>query len=85
MLQSCFFFQQRLQKEEIDPLQKEVEQVNKSGQSLVQSAAVGVATGTLEEELETLNDNWAHLCEKVFCDITSNITSNSISMNVYRR
>ena len=56
---------QRLQKEEIDPLQRELEQVNKLGQGLVQSAALGVATGVIEEELETLNDQWGRLNEKV--------------------
>ena len=52
-------------KEEIDPLQRELEQVNKLGQGLVQSAALGVATGVIEEELETLNDQWGRLNEKV--------------------
>ena len=56
---------QQLQKDEVDPLQREIEQVNKLGHGLVQSAALGVATDVIEEELEKLNDQWGHLNEKV--------------------
>lgn len=53
-------------KEKVDPIQKQVENINKTGQGLVQSAAPGVSTSTLEGDLEILNDRSVQLNEKVY-------------------
>ena len=55
----------QFQRDEVEPLQRSVESVNKSGQNLVQSASRGVSTAQLEEELEELNDRWAQVNQKV--------------------
>ena len=46
------FHLQRLQREHIDPLQSDVEQVNALAQSLIQSAPLGVATDAVEAQFE---------------------------------
>ena len=56
---------QRLQREHIDPLQSEVEQVNALAQSLIQSAPLGVATDAVEAQFEEVNDAWGKLNEQV--------------------
>jgi hypothetical protein len=60
----------RLRESLVEPLGRAVEEVNRSGQSLVQSAASGVSTVQLERDLESINDKWNTLKEKVlwqFC------------------
>ncbi|XP_048523578.1 dystonin isoform X30 [Dendroctonus ponderosae] len=49
----------------VDPLNKNVETCNRVGQGLVQSAASGVNTQTLEKDLEKMNDQWNTLKEKI--------------------
>lgn len=49
----------------MDPLQRGMESVNRTGQGLIQSAAMGVNTTALEEDLEALNEKWAQANEKV--------------------
>ena len=49
----------------IDPLAKNVDECNKVGQGLIQSAAAGVNTAILEKDLEKMNDKWNDLKEKV--------------------
>lgn len=49
----------------MDPVQKEVEGVNKAGQGLVQTAAPGIPTNMLESDLDMLNKRWSDLQEKV--------------------
>lgn len=56
---------QKLQKNEVDPLQKKVDAIGKSGQALIQSAAPGVSTDGLESDVDSLNDRWALLNEKI--------------------
>lgn len=43
----------------------QVDAINKHGQGLLQSAASGVSTSLLEDDLETLNDKWSNLNERV--------------------
>ncbi len=49
----------------IEPLSRNVNDVNKLGQGLIQSAAAGVNTSGLEKDLEKLNDKWNSLKDKV--------------------
>lgn len=49
----------------IEPLAQSVDDVNKSGQGLIQSAAGGVNTSSLEKDLEKLNDKWNALKDKL--------------------
>ena len=49
----------------MDPVQKEVENCNKNGQSLIQSASPAVNTSQLEVALEELNDRHAAVQERV--------------------
>ena len=49
----------------VDPIQKQVENINKTGQGLVQSASPGVSTSVLESDMEMLNDTSAQLNEKI--------------------
>jgi len=48
----------KFQRGVVDPLGKEVEKTNKTGQGLIQTAASGVNTSGLEKDLEKLNDLW---------------------------
>ena len=43
----------------------QVDAINKHGQGLLQSAASGVSTSLLEGDLETLNDKWSDINERV--------------------
>ena len=43
----------------------QVDGINKHGQGLLQSAAPGVSTSSLETDLESLNDKWSDLNERV--------------------
>merc|ERR1719225_1084641 len=45
----------------VNAVAKEVEKCNRSGQGLIQSAASGVNTGVMENDLETMNDLWNSL------------------------
>lgn len=55
----------RFKQELIIPLSRDVEEANRSGQGLVQSAANGVSTSALETDLEKMNDRWNNLKEKL--------------------
>ena len=43
----------------------QVDAINKHGQGLLQSAPPGVSTSLLEADLESLNDKWSDLNERV--------------------
>ncbi|XP_067121193.1 microtubule-actin cross-linking factor 1, isoforms 1/2/3/4/5-like isoform X3 [Centruroides vittatus] len=49
----------------IEPLKKNIEEVNKGGQGLIQSASSGISTTGLEQDLEKLNEKWNTLNEKL--------------------
>lgn len=49
----------------VEPLVKQVETCNRVGQGLIQSAASGVNTITLEKDLEKMNDQWNDLKERL--------------------
>ncbi|XP_056421733.1 dystonin isoform X3 [Hyla sarda] len=53
------------QKEEIEPLQARLQEVNWLGQGLVQSAAKNTSTQSLEHDLEEVNTRWNTLNKKV--------------------
>ncbi|XP_068137506.1 dystonin isoform X5 [Hyperolius riggenbachi] len=53
------------QKDEIEPLQARLQEVNWLGQGLVQSAAKNTSTQTLEHDLEEVNTRWNALNKKV--------------------
>ncbi|XP_018118963.1 dystonin isoform X3 [Xenopus laevis] len=53
------------QKEETDPLQTRLQEVNRLGQGLVQSAAKNTSTENLEHDLEEVNVRWNTLNNKV--------------------
>ncbi|XP_040284529.1 dystonin isoform X16 [Bufo bufo] len=53
------------QKEEIEPLQAQLQEVNWLGQGLVQSAAKNTSTSNLEHDLEEVNARWNTLNKKV--------------------
>ncbi|XP_044146785.1 dystonin isoform X16 [Bufo gargarizans] len=53
------------QKEEIEPLQAHLQEVNWLGQGLVQSAAKNTSTTNLEHDLEEVNARWNTLNKKV--------------------
>uniref|UniRef100_A0A6P7F8X5 Dystonin isoform X26 n=1 Tax=Diabrotica virgifera virgifera TaxID=50390 RepID=A0A6P7F8X5_DIAVI len=49
----------------IEPLGKNIEEVNRLGQGLIQSASSGVNTAILEKDLERMNALWNDLKEKI--------------------
>ncbi|XP_018416047.1 PREDICTED: dystonin isoform X2 [Nanorana parkeri] len=53
------------QKEEIEPIQTRLQEVNWLGQGLVQSAAKNTSTQNLENDLEEVNTRWNTLNKKV--------------------
>ncbi|XP_078477699.1 LOW QUALITY PROTEIN: dystonin-like, partial [Lampetra planeri] len=53
------------QKEEIDPLQTQLQDINSLGQGLIQSAAKGTNTKNLEDDLEDVNAKWNTLNKKI--------------------
>ncbi|KAM8953054.1 dystonin [Pelodytes ibericus] len=53
------------QKEEIEPLQARLQDVNRLGQGLIQSAAKNTSTESLEHDLEEVNTRWNTLYKKV--------------------
>lgn len=58
----CF---QVFQKDDIDPLQTQLQDINSLGQGLIQSAAKGTSTKKLEDDLEGVNTKWNTLNKKV--------------------
>jgi hypothetical protein len=54
-----------LQVSNIEPLAHQVEDCNRLGQGLIQSAAGGVNTTSLEKDLEKMNDKWNDLKDRV--------------------
>lgn len=55
----------RFRAKTIEPLSKNVDECNKFGQGLIQSAAPGVNTSALEKDLEKMNDKWNDLKDRV--------------------
>ncbi|KAM6916493.1 dystonin [Xenentodon cancila] len=53
------------QKQDIDPLQTELKDVNSLGQSLIQNAAKGTSTKKLEDDLEGVSSKWNTLNKKI--------------------
>uniref|UniRef100_A0A673BP13 Dystonin n=1 Tax=Sphaeramia orbicularis TaxID=375764 RepID=A0A673BP13_9TELE len=53
------------QKEEIDPLQAQLQDINSLGQGLIQNAAKGTSTTKLEDDLEDANTKWNTLNKKI--------------------
>ncbi|CAL9687988.1 unnamed protein product [Knipowitschia caucasica] len=53
------------QKEDIDPLHKQLQEINSLGQSLAQSATKGTCTKKLEGDLEDVNTKWNTLNKKI--------------------
>nr|XP_022907001.1 microtubule-actin cross-linking factor 1 isoform X2 [Onthophagus taurus] len=49
----------------IEPLSRTVDECNRNGQGLIQSASPGVNTSTLEKDLEKMNEKWNDLKEKI--------------------
>ena len=56
---------QEFRESKILPLNKQIAEVNKLGQGLVQSATAGVNTSDVELQLEKLNSLWNNLQESV--------------------
>ncbi|XP_029376147.1 dystonin isoform X3 [Echeneis naucrates] len=53
------------QKEDIDPLQTQLQDINSLGQGLIQSAAKGTSIKKLEDDLESVNTKWNTLNKKI--------------------
>ncbi|XP_044068912.1 dystonin isoform X20 [Siniperca chuatsi] len=53
------------QKEDIDPLQTQLQDINSLGQSLIQTAAKGTSTKKLDNDLEEVNTKWNTLNKKI--------------------
>ncbi|XP_028279618.1 dystonin isoform X9 [Parambassis ranga] len=53
------------QKEDIDPLQTQLQDINSRGQGLIQNAAKGTSTKKLEDDLEGVNTKWNTLNKKI--------------------
>ncbi|XP_035982722.1 dystonin [Fundulus heteroclitus] len=53
------------QKEDIDPLQAQLHDINSLGQGLIQSAAKGTSTKKIEDDLDSVNSKWNTLNKKV--------------------
>ncbi|KAM3606228.1 uncharacterized protein V6R79_013141 [Siganus canaliculatus] len=53
------------QKEDIDPLQTQLQEINSLGHGLVQTAAKGTSTKKLEDDLEEVNTKWNTLNKKI--------------------
>ncbi|TNN00081.1 hypothetical protein fugu_013113 [Takifugu bimaculatus] len=53
------------QKEDIDPLQLQLQDINSLGQGLIQTAANGTRTKKLEDDLEEVNRKWNTLNKKI--------------------
>lgn len=76
------FLLQRYHRDRLEPLGKQIDHINKVGQGLIQSAALGVDTSILEQDLDALNEQWNSLkqrvslfidwgfCLKIYCMLT---------------
>ena len=64
------------EKEEIEPLQTELQDINSLGQALIQGAAKASSTQGLEDELDSINAKWNTLNKKVGCE-TSTVPDSS--------
>ncbi|KAM8738349.1 dystonin isoform 2-T2 [Acanthopagrus schlegelii] len=53
------------QKDDIDPLQAQLQDINTLGQGLIQTAAKGTSTKRLEDDLEAVNTKWNTLNKKI--------------------
>ncbi|XP_063730448.1 LOW QUALITY PROTEIN: dystonin [Eleginops maclovinus] len=53
------------QKEDIDPLQTQLQDISSLGHSLIQNAAKGTSTKKLEDDLEGVNTKWNTLNKKI--------------------
>ncbi|XP_017164339.1 dystonin isoform X15 [Poecilia reticulata] len=53
------------QKEDIDPLQTQLHDINSLGQGLIQNAAKGTSTKKIEDDLDGVNSKWNTLNKKV--------------------
>ncbi|KAK9541668.1 hypothetical protein VZT92_001694 [Zoarces viviparus] len=53
------------QKEDIDPLKTQLQDISSLGQSLIQNAAKGTSTKKLEDDLEEVNTKWNTLNKKI--------------------
>uniref|UniRef100_A0A3B3YUQ0 Dystonin n=1 Tax=Poecilia mexicana TaxID=48701 RepID=A0A3B3YUQ0_9TELE len=53
------------QKEDIDPLQTQLHDINSLGQGLIQNAAKGTSTKKIEDDLDGINSKWNTLNKKV--------------------
>uniref|UniRef100_A0A3Q3IQ51 Dystonin n=1 Tax=Monopterus albus TaxID=43700 RepID=A0A3Q3IQ51_MONAL len=53
------------QKEEIDPIQMQLQDINFLSQGLIQNAAKGTSTRKLEDDLEGVNTKWNTLSKKI--------------------
>ncbi|XP_034538619.1 dystonin [Notolabrus celidotus] len=53
------------QKDNIDPLQSQLQDINSLGQGLIQTAAKGTSTKKLEDDLEEVNTKWNTLNKKI--------------------
>ncbi|KAL7384246.1 hypothetical protein ABVT39_026968 [Epinephelus coioides] len=53
------------QKEDIDPLQTQLQDISSLGQSLIQNATKGTSTKKLEDDLEEVNTKWNTLNKKI--------------------
>uniref|UniRef100_A0A7M4FD60 Microtubule actin crosslinking factor 1 n=1 Tax=Crocodylus porosus TaxID=8502 RepID=A0A7M4FD60_CROPO len=63
---ACFpFLVQMFQKEQVDPLQLKLQQVNGVGQGLIQSAGKNCDVQGLEHDMEEINTRWNTLNKKV--------------------
>uniref|UniRef100_A0A4W6G7E5 Dystonin n=1 Tax=Lates calcarifer TaxID=8187 RepID=A0A4W6G7E5_LATCA len=56
------------QKEDIDPLQTQLQDINSLGQGLIQNATKGTSTKKLEDDLEGVNTKWNTLNKKVIAE-----------------
>ncbi|KAF0027404.1 hypothetical protein F2P81_020145 [Scophthalmus maximus] len=60
-----YFSPQAFQKEDIDPLQTQLQDINSLGQGLIQNAAKGTSTKKLDDDLEGVNTKWNTLNKKI--------------------
>ncbi|GFW43673.1 hypothetical protein TNCV_4770221 [Trichonephila clavipes] len=52
-------------KDRLEPLGKKIDNINKVGQGLIQSASPGVNTSVLEQDLDSLNEKWNSLKQRM--------------------
>lgn len=52
-------------KDRLEPLGKQIDNINKVGQGLIQSASSGVNTSVLEQDLDSLNEKWNSLKQRM--------------------